>query len=128
MVQDTEKYIGLWENEDGNRLLIEKANGKIVVSFYVGEMKPVDRPFAEGKPSLKMPTTYNKFVYMLEVELWEKGKGYNLCLWYEPAYELDPELQEALVPGLSKYEADSFLDKYNYLFGSLKHFRRVTNC
>lgn len=125
MNQKIKKYIGTWENEDGNRLLIEREQGKIVVSFLAEKAAPVERPYANGEPSLKMPTTYNEDEYVIEVELWGKDKGYNLCLWHEPAYELDPERQEALVPGLSKYEADSFLNKYDYLFGTLKHYRRI---
>jgi hypothetical protein len=126
MSKETENYIGIWENEVGNRLLIEKEKGKILVSFFANKEKPVERSFARGAPSLKMPATYNESEYMLEVELWGKGKAYNLCLWHAPAYELDPDHQEALIPGLSKSETDTFLNQYDNLFGALKHYRRVT--
>jgi hypothetical protein len=66
MSKEADNYIGIWENEAGNRLLIEREKGRIVVSFFAKKAKPVERSFAGGALSLKMPTAYNEFEYMLE--------------------------------------------------------------
>ena len=79
MIDEIDRYIGLWENKAGNRLDIEKdENDLVVVSFYTKGNTFVERPFAEGSPSLRMAASYNDTECMLEVELWEKGKGYNI--------------------------------------------------
>jgi hypothetical protein len=43
---------------------------------------------------------------------------------HEYGYVLDPEQREALVPAISRYERDRFLDAYYSLFGPLDHFVR----
>jgi hypothetical protein len=47
-----------------------------------------------------------------------------LDLTHEYDYELDLEGREALVPALSRYERDRFLDECYSLFGPLDHFVR----
>jgi hypothetical protein len=49
-----------------------------------------------------------------------------LDLTHEYNYELDPKRREALVPALTRYERDRFLDEYYSLFGPLDHFVRRT--
>ena len=61
---------------------------------------------------------------MFEVHLWEEGKGFILDLTHDYNYELDPERREALVPALSRFERDHFLDQCYWLFGPLDHFVR----
>jgi hypothetical protein len=61
---------------------------------------------------------------IFEVDLWEEGKGFILDLTHEYDYELDSQRREALVPTLSRYERDCFLDECHSLFGPLDHFVR----
>ena len=68
------------------------------------------------------PCDYNE---IFEVDLWKEGKGFILDLTHEYDYELDPERREALVPALSRYERDRFLDECYSLFGPLDHFVRA---
>jgi hypothetical protein len=60
----------------------------------------------------------------LEVELGEAGSGFTLHLTFEAEYLLDAEGRDALVPALSRFEDDSFLDQHYPLLGPLKHFVR----
>jgi hypothetical protein len=57
-----------------------------------------------------------------QVELWEKEKGFFLDLTFEYAYELDKDCRDALVPALSRYAEDAFLDQYYHLFEPLQHY------
>ena len=58
----------------------------------------------------------------LVVELWEDGKGFQLDLNFEPGYILDELQRDSIVPGLSRYEKDVFLDEYYHFFEPLKHY------
>jgi len=49
-----------------------------------------------------------------------------LHLSHEYDYDLDPERQESLVPALSQYQQDHFLEEYYSRFGPLDHFVRKT--
>ncbi len=71
-----------------------------------------------------MIAAYDGYEGTFEVELWEKGKGFILDLTHEYEYELDEFKRESLVPALSRYEEDDFLDAYYELFGPLNHFIR----
>jgi hypothetical protein len=54
----------------------------------------------------------------------EKGKEFILDLTHEYNYELDSERREALVPALTRYEPDRFLDEHYSIFGPLDRFVR----
>jgi hypothetical protein len=54
----------------------------------------------------------------------EEGKGFILDLTHEYDYDLDLKRREALVPALTRFERDNFLDEYYSLFGPLDHFVR----
>lgn len=60
----------------------------------------------------------------IEVDLWERGKGFSLHLTYEHAYELDKAYRDSLVPALSRYEEDSYLDQYYQLFEPLNLYTK----
>lgn len=60
----------------------------------------------------------------IEVELWEKGKGFHLCLLYD-FIDLKVDLGYYLAPGISRYEEDDFLDKYYHLFEPLDYYKKV---
>jgi hypothetical protein len=62
----------------------------------------------------------------LEVDLCRKRRGFTLHLTFEAQYELDHNKQDALVPGLSRYTEDDFLEQYYYLFEPLRHYTRTS--
>jgi hypothetical protein len=64
-----------------------------------------------GAPSVRMPAHYDDYNGDFEVELWAEGSGYTLVLTHEYDYELDERRREALVPGISRYTRDHFLDQ-----------------
>jgi hypothetical protein len=94
------------------------------VDFLDPRGAPVQRPYMGGAPSLKMIAHYDDYNGLFGVDLWEEGKGFILDLTHEYDYELDRERREALVPTLSRYERDRFLDECYSLFGPLDHFVR----
>ena len=55
-----------------------------------------------------------------------KRRGFTLHLIFEAQYEPDYNKQDVLVPGLSRYTEDDFLDQYYYLFEPLKHYTRTS--
>jgi hypothetical protein len=67
---------------------------------------------------------YDDYIGTFEMDLWEKGKELILDLTHEYNYELDPEQREALVPALTRYERDHFLDEHYSIFGLLDRFVR----
>jgi hypothetical protein len=67
---------------------------------------------------------YGDYDGFFEVELWDEGKGFILELSHEHEYELDESRREALVPAISRFERDHFLDEFYPLFGPLAHFVR----
>ena len=125
MIFGIDRYVGSWVSKDGLCLKIEKIDecrGSVSVLSESGE--PVRRPHWDDKPTSNMPAWYDDYEGDLEVDLWEKGKGFSLILTYEYGYELDQFKRDALVPALSRYEDDHFLDAYYALFGSLSHYTR----
>ena len=126
MKEDTDKFVGEWQNEAGNLLVIEKkTDQRCSVTFLKGpNSEPVLRLYFRNLPSIEMDSFIIDHGSTLEVELWEKGKGFSLHLTYENAYELDTDFCASLVPALSRYSEDEFLDQYYYLFYPLKHYVR----
>ena len=124
MEDDISKFIGEWENESGNVLVIQRKTALSgSVSFFKGpKCEPVLRPYCGNSPSLEMNSYLTEYGDTLQVELWEKEKGFRLDLTYEYAYELDKDWRDALVPALSRYEKDAFLDQYYHLFEPLEHY------
>jgi hypothetical protein len=119
------QFVGSWVSESGYHLRIKKVGkDRALVDFLDPRGAPVQRPYMGGAPTLKMVAHYDDYNGMFEVDLWEEGKGFILDLTHEYDYELDPERREALVPALSRYERDRFLDECYSLFGPLDHFVR----
>jgi hypothetical protein len=77
-----------------------------------------------GSPSINISAHSDDDSGIVEVDLWEEGKGFILDLTHEYDYELDLDRGEALVPTLSRYERDRFLDECYSIFGPLGHFVR----
>src|SRR6266542_5572711 len=87
--------------------------------------QPIHRPWCKGEPTVDMIAKYNPQQGAgLEVDLWGTRRDFTLHLTFEAQYELDHDKQDALVPGLSRYTDDDFLDQYYYLFEPLKHYTR----
>jgi len=122
-----DKFIGEWVDSEGNRLLIKKKTvGKAVVSFLRGaDGVPIARPYYGGRLSTEMFAKLRDYGSTLQVDLWVSGKGFDLNLTCEHAYELDNNRRDSLVPSLSRRMEDSFLDEHYHLFGSLKHYTRT---
>jgi len=96
-----ERFIGKWKNKSGNILKIEPNDKKsLKVLFVSGKTgKPIIREYIDGKESIDMYAELDFYESSLEVELWEKGKGFQLSLLYdwidyriEPGYRLAPGL------------------------------------
>ena len=119
------RFVGSWVSASGYRLRIKKVReDQASVDFLDPRGAPVQRPYMKGAPSMKMIAHYDEYNGIFEVDLWEEGKGFILDLTHEYDYELDLERREALVPALSRYERDRFLDECYSLFGPLDHFVR----
>ena len=122
-----DNYIGEWNDESGKRLSIKKvdATTALVSFFATSDRQPIHRPWCKGEPTVDMIAKYNPQEGKgLEVDLWGTRRGFTLHLTFEAQYELDHDKQDALVPGLSRYTEDDFLDQYYYLFEPLKHYTR----
>lgn len=76
MKQDTDKFVGEWQNEAGNLLVIEKkTDQRCSVTFFIGpNSEPVLRLNYRNLPSVEMDSFIIEHESTLEVELWEKGK------------------------------------------------------
>ena len=120
-----EQFVGFWVSESGYRLRIRKVRkDQAFVDFLDPRGAPIARPYMGGAPSLKMIAHYDDYNENFEVDLWEKSKGFILDLTHHYNYELDLEGREALVPAVSRFERDRFLDECYSLFGPLDHFVR----
>jgi len=120
-----DNYVGAWENAAGHRLSIRKADGETCfVSFYhAHDNQPIRRPWSAGKLSLEMTAKCQpEYGPELVVQLGEEGMGFDLHLNFEAAYSLDDAGRDALVPALSRYEKDAFLDQYYRHFLPLEHY------
>jgi len=119
------QFVGSWVSESGYHLHIMKVRkDQASVDFLDPCGAPVNRIYMGGAPSLKMIAHYNDYYENFEVDLWEEGKGFILHLDHKYDYALDLEQREALVPAISRYERDLFLDAFYQLFGPLDHFVR----
>jgi hypothetical protein len=122
------KYIGVWETNDGYQLHISKTSDtSALVSLYNAMHQPIKRPYFNENTTIQMVAGYDDYLDEFRVDLWERGKGFELNLTCVSEYLINNRREEVLVTALSRYEEDDFLDKYYGTFGSLQHFVRV-NC
>ena len=120
------QFVGSWVSESGYRLHIRRVcRDQAFVDFLDPRGAPIGRPYMRGAPSIRMIAHYDDYYEDFRVDLWEKSKGFTLHLDHEYDYVLDSEQREALVPSISRYERDRFLDAYYSLFGPLDHFVRT---
>ena len=120
------EFIGVWENASGNILEI-RANDKksLKVNFISCKTgKPVIREFFGNKESIDMYAELDYYGSSLEVELWEKGKGFQLNLLYN-FNENSEETGNFLTPGLATYSDDNLIWEYEYLFMPLENYKRI---
>jgi len=119
------RFIGIWRNEIGNRLVIKKINEKkATVTFISGKTnEPIERPYADNKLSIDMNAELDFYETSVEVELWEEGKGFMLCLTDN---EYKQEAEELGV-GISRFEDNKykFLENYYHLFEPLSSYKRI---
>jgi len=119
------RFVGSWVSASGYRLRIkEMLRDQASVDFLDPRGVPIQRPYMRDAPTVKMIAHYDDYNENFEVDLWEEGKGFILDLSHHYNYELDLEQREALVPALSRFERDRFLDECYSLFGPLDHFVR----
>ncbi|QOW09862.1 hypothetical protein Q73A0000_05535 [Kaistella flava (ex Peng et al. 2021)] len=119
------RFIGIWQNEIGNKLLIKKIDEKKAsVTFISGKTnEPIGRPYADNKLTIDMNAELDYYGSSVEVELWEKGKGFMLCL-IDNDYK---QKAEELSVGISRIvdEKFDFLVNYYHLFEPLSSYKRV---
>ena len=119
------RFSGIWQNENGNRLIIKEiSEKKAVVTFISGKTnEPIKRPFANNKETVDMDAELDFYETSVEVELWEKGKGFYLCLTDN---EYKPKAEELGV-GIARDadEKHQFLEKYYHLFEPLSSYKRL---
>lgn len=122
-----DNYLGEWEDERGNHLAIRRGDDEsTLVSFFTPPAgQPILRPWHRDEPSVNMLGIYDaKEGPELVVELAEPDGRFTLHLNFEPAYALDAHRRDALVPALSRYEEDGFLEQYYGFFHPLEHYTR----
>jgi len=122
---ELKKFIGTWENKAGKRLEIKRKDKKSLhVSFFNHDRTPVTREYFNNSETIDMHAELDYYGSSIEVELWEKGKGFHLCLIYD-FIDLRHEPGYYLAPGLSRNYEDDFLDKYYHLFEPLDYYKKI---
>ncbi len=125
MLSDIDIFIGTWVSESGHCLKIEKVDDlHALVSFFLDSGEPVLRPYFDNAPTTKMPATYDDYEGDIEVHLWDSEKRFSLILTHDYDYLLDKLERESLIPALSRFAEDDFLENYYELFGPLNHYTR----
>jgi len=112
------RFIGIWQNKGGNKLIIkERSYNSVSVTFISGKSnEPINRPFINNLPSIDMKAELDYYQTSIEVELWEKGKGFYLCLLHDSL---------ELSPGISMHQGDKEASKYSNLFGPLDRYVKI---
>jgi len=121
-----DRFIGTWKNNSGNILEIKPNDKKsLKVTFISGTTgKHVIREYYDNKESVDMFAELDFYESSLEVELWEKGKGFQLSLLYDwMDYRIGPGYR--LAPGLIQNADDNLTEKYGHLFMPLEHYKRI---
>ncbi len=126
---DIKDFIGIWQNESGNIIEINPyRKNALKVNFISGKTgKPVIRKYFENKESIDMHASLDFYESSLEVELWKKGKGFQLILLYDLINFKNEKGEYCLAPGISQYESDNLTEQYGHLFGPLEYYRRIKN-
>ena len=121
-----QKFIGTWKNEFGNILEIRPCDrNSLKVNFISGSTgKPVIREYFENKESVDMLAELDFYESILEVELWEKGKVFQLSLLYD-WIDFRNESGYYLAPGISENINSHLTKKYGHLFMPLEYYKKI---
>jgi len=121
------EFIGTWKNESGNILeIIPNNKNSLKVNFISGATgKPVIREYFENKESVNMPAELDYYKSSLEVELWRKGKGFQLSLLYDWIDFKNEKSEYCLAPAITHYLDDNFTKQFEYLFQPLGHYKKI---
>lgn len=124
---DITEFIEIWKNESGNILEINPYDkNSLQVNFISGQTgKPVIRKYFENKESIDMYAKLDFYESSLAVELWKKGKGFQLILLYDLINLKNEESEYCLAPGLSQYESANLTEQYGHLFYPLEYYKRI---
>jgi hypothetical protein len=120
------EFIGSWKNESGNILEI-RPNDKnsLKVNFISGITgKPVIREYFENKESIELHAELDYYESSLEVELWEKGKGFQLLLLFD-WINYKNESGFYLAPGITEYFDSNLIKQFGHLFMPLEYYKRL---
>lgn len=118
-------YEGHWKNESGMQIhtLIESETTARVSLFINETLEPMTRPWFDNKVAVNLEAYYLPSESPeLVIELWEAGSGFCFHLLHENNLVANGKYQDALIPSISRYEEDTFLDKYYSNFGPLHSF------
>ena len=120
------EFIGIWKNESGNILEIEpNSKNSLKVNFISGITgKPVIREYFENKESVELHAELDYYKSSLEVELWEKGKGFQLLLLYD-WIDFKNESGYYLAPGITEYFDCNLIKQFGHLFMPLEYYKRM---
>jgi|ERR1035441_8451010 hypothetical protein len=126
---DIKEFIGTWKNESGNIIEINPYGKNVLkVNFISGKTrKPVIRKYFENKESIEMHAKLDFYESSLEVDLWKKGKGFQLILLHVLINFKNEKSKYCLAPGLLQYESDNLTEQYGHLFYPLEYYKRIKN-
>ena len=120
-------FIGTWTNKSGNILEI-KPFSKIAlkVNFISGQTgHSVIREYYGNNKSVDMEAELDFYESSLKIELWEKGKGFQLVLLYDQIDLNNGSTAIRLAPGLSQYLNSNLTEQYGHLFYPLEYYQRL---
>jgi hypothetical protein len=125
---EIDEFIGIWRNEFGNILEIRPNNkDSLKVNFISGSTgKPVIREYFDNKESIDLYAELDYYESSLVVELWEKGKGFQLLLLYD-WIEFKDKSGYYLAPGLSQYLGENMTEQYGQLFMPFGYYEKDKN-
>lgn len=120
-------FIGTWKNKSGNILEIKPfSKSALKVNFISGQIgNPVIRDYCENKKSLDMQAELDFYESSLEIELWEKGKGFQLILLYDKIDLNNGNTAIRLAPGLSHFLNSNLTEQYGHLFYPLEYYQKI---
>lgn len=120
------RFVGVCKNEFGSILEIKPNDrNSLKVSFISGKTgKPVQREFYQNKESVNMYAELDFYKSSLNVELWEKGKGFHLSLLYD-WINFRNESGYFLAPSISEYMGSDLYEKLGHLFLPFGYYRKI---
>jgi len=117
-------YSGIWEDDEGRKLVItphDDENAK--VDLLVNE-KPMARPWKKSEPAINMHGIYDPAEGPgLTVDLGRPG--FTLDLNFEYPDLMNPDAHEELSVGVSWRSSDKKAEVFMEVFGKLNRYHRV---